>query len=474
MLRPSRPLRRSIDEQRREGGSSQSAKGFLVSRRIGRRSHAASTLFTTASAGGCTTMAPAAPAAVPNAEAMSAVPLPSLDSCSDGVCNASDLRGGHPPQRLTSSFPTTAADTVDAAAAVRKSAESYTYGSSKHASSPLKVATTHYTCLNVLFDRTDKQPHIPKSGPGLFTSTEVLELRSEARQAYARRRRMEERRQLIASEAEARSGVAGAALDQIAAVRELHKEERESLMRAASDAALPVQYLEQRIRHRIIEEDAKRDGQLRQEGRDAWRLHVQLCKEASEDLSARVVAYRAATHRFRAALTFIVVQEIELRKCVEVESAKCWEALVQEEAEGRADAERRALVRFLSSPEQLALTAAREQRERKRARRAAKLLRLFQEQQDGFVNGCRHGTGGLSLFVGGAPKKVCRRCRVKWDENLGYYVSMDRTMKIHSPPSPLTAAVGAGVKTAPPAVKQSVAEAAKGVSVLPPLKERST
>ncbi|KAG5476758.1 hypothetical protein CUR178_03932 [Leishmania enriettii] len=474
MLRPSRPLRRSIDEQRREGGSSESAKGFLVSRRIGRRTHATSTLFTTASAGGCTTMEPAGPAAVPNAEAMSAVPPPSLDSCADGMRNTSDIRGGHPPRRLTSSFPTTAADTVDAAAAVRKSAESYTYGSPKHASSPLKVETQHYTCLDVLLDRTDQQPHIQKSGQRLFTSIEVLELRREARQAYARRRRMEEQRQLIASEAEARSVLAGAALDQIAAVRELYKEERDSLIRAASDAALSVQYLEQRIRHRIIEEDAKRDEQLRQEGRDAWRLHVQLCNESSEDLSARVVAHRAATHRFRAALTFIVVQEIELRKCVEVQSAKCWEALVQEESEGRVDAERRALVRFLSSPEQLAQMAAREQRERKRARRTAKLLRLFQEQQDGFVNGCRHGTGGLSLFVGGAPKKVCRRCRVKWDENLGYYVSMDCTVRIHSPPSPLTAVVGTGVKTAPPAVKQSAAEAAKSVSVLPPLKERST
>ncbi|KAG5476476.1 hypothetical protein LSCM1_04183 [Leishmania martiniquensis] len=468
MLRPSRPLRRSINEQWTESSSSQRAKGFLASRRVSCRSHAASN-----SSGSCAAAAPAGPAADPNAEAFSAVPLISVGPCTGEVYNESDLCEVHLVQRLTSSFPAIAADIVDAAAAAAddKSAGSYVHELSTHTPSPLKVETPHYTCLNALLDSADRRPRIPKSGQRLFTSAEVSVLRSEARQAYMRRRRMEERKGLMAAEAEARSLLTDAALDQIAGVRARQTEERESLMRAASTAALPVQYLEQRIRHRIIEEDLKRDEHLRQEGRDAWRLQVQLSKAASEGLSVREVERRAATYRFSAAVTFIIVQEIELRKCVEAESAKCWETLAQEEAQGRADAEQRALVRFLNSPEQLALAAARERRERKRALRTAKLLKLFQEQQEGFVNGCRHGTGGLSLFVGEAPKKACTRCRVKWDENLGYYVSMDRTVKIHSPPSPITSAAGAGAKPAPPAAKRPAAEASKHVSVLPPLKE---
>lgn len=312
---------------------------------------------------------------------------------------------------------------------------------------------------------------MPKSAQRLFTSAEVSTLRSEAQQTYTRRKRAEAQKELIAAEAEARSLLAEAALDQIAAVRELQEEEREWRTRAVSAAALPVQYLEQRIRRRIDEEYGQQDAQLRQEGRNAWRLRVELETAASVDASTREAERRAATHRFRAALTFIIVQEMELRKLLASESAKFWETFAQEEAEGKADAEHRAVVRFLNTPEQLALAAAREKRERRRALRTAKLLKLFQEQQEGFVKGCRHGTGGVSLFVGDAPKKVCGRCRVKWDEDLGYYVSIDRAVKMHPPPPPITAAADADIKAASHAAKRAPAEAAKSGCVLPSLKK---
>ncbi|CAC9497127.1 hypothetical protein conserved [Leishmania donovani] len=472
MLRPSQPLRRSIDGWRRESNSSQSSKVSMTSRRLSCRSHEASALFSTASAARCANTAPPGPAALPDAEVTSAVSLPSLRSCTAEAYKVSDLRSVHRPQQLTPPFLATAADFVDSgAAAVTDKVESYADGRTKEPSSPRKISTPHHACLQVFFDGTNRQPCMPKSAQRLFTSAEVSTLRSEAQQTYTRRKRTEEQKELIAAEAEARSLLAEAALDQIAAVRELQEEERESRMRAVSAAALPVQYLEQRIRRRIDEEYAQQDAQLRQEGRDAWRLRVELETAASVDASTREVERRAATHRFRAALTFIIVQEMELRKLVEAESAKFWETFVQEEAEGKADAENRALVRFLNTPEQLALAAAREKRERRRALRTAKLLRLFQEQQEGFVKGCRHGTGGVSLFVGDAPKKVCGRCRVKWDEGLGYYVSIDRTVKIHPPPPPITAAAEADVKTASHAAKRASAEAAKSGCLLPPLKK---
>ncbi|CAG9576499.1 hypothetical_protein_-_conserved [Leishmania major strain Friedlin] len=471
MIRLSQPLRRSIDGRRRESNSSQSSKVSMASRRLSCRSHEASALFSTAPAARCANTAPPGPAELPDAEVTSAVSLPSLRSCTAEAYKVSDLRSVHPPQQLTSPFLATAVDFVGTAAAVTDTVESYADGRTKEPSSPRKISTSHYACLHALFNGTNRQPCMSKSAQRLFTSAEVSTLRSEAQQTYARRKRTEEQKELIAAEAEARSLLAEGALDQIAAVRELQEEERVSRMRAVSAAALPVQYLEQRIRRRIDEEYAQQDAQLRQEGRDAWRLRVELETAASVDASMHEVERRAAAHRFRAALTFIIVQEMELRKLVEAESAKFWETFAQEEAEGKADAEHRALVRFLNTPEQLALAAAREKRERRRALRTAKVLKLFKEQQEGFVKGCRHGTGGVSLFVGDAPKKVCGRCRVKWDEGLGYYVSIDRTVKMHPPPPPITAAADADAKTASHAAKRAPAEAAKSGCVLPPLKK---
>nr|CAJ2475303.1 unnamed protein product [Leishmania braziliensis] len=471
MLRPSRPLRRSIDGQRRESSSSQSSKGSMASQRISCRFHETSSSFATTSTASCATAAPPGPAAVPDSEMTLAVPLPSLHSCRAGAYKVSGLRRVHsPPQGLTSSV--SAADCMDnVASAVASSVKSNSDGHSGQPSSSLKVSTPHYACLQRVFDGTVRQSCVPKSAQRLFTSAELSMLRNEARRTYTHRRSMEEQKELVVAEAEARSLLAEVALDHIAAVWELHRTECECRMRAASAAMLPVQCLEQRIRRRINEEDAQRDEQLRQEGRVAWRLQVELEKTAAADTGTREVERRAASHRFGAALTFITVQEIKLRKAVEAASAKFWGTFAQEVAEGKADAEHRALVRFLNTPEQLALAAAREQRERKRARRTARLLKLFEDQQKGFVNGCRHGTGGVSLFVGDTVKKVCGRCRVKWDEGIGYYVSIDRTVKTHPPPPPITAEADAEANTASPVGKQPPAEVVKCGSVLPPVKK---
>ncbi|GET89538.1 hypothetical protein, conserved [Leishmania tarentolae] len=473
MFRPAKPLRRSIDGRRSESTINQSSRASMSSRRLSYRSLDASASLSTATAARCANTAPPELAEAADAEVTSTAVLPSLHPCTAEVYKVSDLRSVHPPQPLTSFSLGMAADFVDSAAAVAVAdcAESYADGHPKEPSSPLKITTPHYACLHGFWDDTKRLPCMPKSAQRLFTSDEVSTLRSEALQTYMRRKRMEEQRELIAAEEEARSLLSEAAVDQIAAVRELQKEELQLRMRAVSEAALPVQYLEQRIRRRIDEEYAQQDEQLRQEGRAAWRLRVEVETATLVDTRTYVAERRAAIHRFRAALTFIIVQEMDLRKHVEAESAKFWEKFAQEEAEGKADAEHRALVRFLNTPEQLALAAAREKRERKRALRTAKLLKLFQEQQEVFVKGCRHGTGGVSLFVGDAPKKMCGRCRVKWDENLGYYVSLDHTVKTHPPPPPITAAADTEIETASRAAKRPPARTSKKGSVLPPLKK---
>lgn len=341
-------------------------------------------------------------------------------------------------------------------------------------SAPVVPSKPQYICLHDPDEGGAARPCMPESGQRLFTSGEVSSLRREARQTYAQRQRAEERRAVTIAEKEARTLLTDAAIGQLAAVRAMERDAREAHMRAASEAALPVQYLEQRIRQRIHADYAATDAALREEGREAWRTQVELLKTEKEGAAEREAERRAAVHRFSAAATFVMVQERTSRQEVVDAEMTFWDTLAPAEAESRAEAERLALERFLNTPEQLALAAAREQRERQHARRVAKLTKLFQTQQDGFINGCRHGTGGSSLFAGPNAKKLCGRCRVKWDEELGYFVSIDRAVKIHPPPPPpaITAdADGAAAAARSPAAKSAQSSVAPRSSVFPPLKQ---
>ncbi|KAG5501937.1 hypothetical protein JKF63_04207 [Porcisia hertigi] len=483
MLRPSRPMRRSINGQQRKSSNTQCVQGSLLSRRISCNSQVALTCSAAASDAGRAATAPPGPSACPNAVAKFSTPPPSSGYCAAESYNGDDdVRRLPPAQWLTSSCPGTTADFIDgvataAAAATTVNNADPVGGRSEQPSSAPTVSRPQYSCLNGILEDIDRQPCMPKTAQRLFTSAEIVTLRSEARRVYTSKLKIEEQKNLFAEEAVARSLLAEAALGQIAAIRDLAKEAYDFRMQAASAAALPFLYLEERINRRVTQEYAQREKQLRQEGREAWRLQVMREEAAAEEASRREVERRAETNRFGAAVTFIIVQEAKVRKCLEDQIANFWEVFAQEEANGQAEAERLALERFNNSPEQRAIREARERREQKQARRTAKLLKLFENQQKGFVKGCRHGTGGVSLFVGDAAAKICRRCRVKWDADLGYYVSLDFAVKMHPPPPPpppsSTTLTGTDVKKVSPASKQSPAEVAKNVGVLPPLKGAS-
>lgn len=302
------------------------------------------------------------------------------------------------------------------------------------AMSPSAFAT-HNTCLIGDDETSQRASLLPTAAQRLFTSGEIDRLRADARVEYTVGRRLQERKDLVHEETQQRHLLAADAVGQIQAVRQWETEAREALMRAKSAEALPLQYLEQRIQARIASDYSKRDAELRQEGRAAWMEHVAKSKEASAEPQPSDVERRAASHRFRAALTFIVVEERNLRDALASEAARAWESFRRAEEVSKAETAQRALERFLNTPEQLAIAAARERQERKQAKLADKQRKLFQQQQDGFVKGCRHGAGGTSVFEGDAPKKICGRCRVKWDEELGFYVSIDRSVKVHHPPA---------------------------------------
>ncbi|KPI88624.1 hypothetical protein ABL78_2292 [Leptomonas seymouri] len=289
----------------------------------------------------------------------------------------------------------------------------------------------------------------PQRPPGLrvatqrfFTPGEIVQLRMDARLEYNKGRRLQERKDVIREEEQQRCLLTEDAMDQAHALHRWEREKFEALLRAQSAEALPFQFLEQRIQARIMRDYAREDAELRREGRAAWLEQLEKEKAAAIEMNTNAVERRAASHRFRAALTFIVVQERNVRTSLEEEATHHWEAFAQAEEASRADAAQRALERFLNTPEQLAIAEARERRERHEAKVFARLRKLFEGQQEKYIKGCHHATGGMSVFEGNAPKKICGRCRVKWDESLGYYVSLDRGVKIHPPPLPPSATDG--------------------------------
>ena len=292
----------------------------------------------------------------------------------------------------------------------------------------------------------EQHPRLPATAQRLFTSGEIVQLRVDARLEYYRGRRLQELKDVLHEEEEQRRLVVEDAVGQAQALRAWERSDLEAVLRAKSAEALPLQLLEQRIQARITHDYAEEDAKLRQEGRAAWMEQVVREKAAATETEADEVARRATSHRFRAAVTFVIVQERTMRASLEDEAAHDWEAFVQAEEASKTEAARQAMVRFLNTPEQLAIVAARERRERRQVKAAAKQRKLFEEQQETFVKGCHHGAGGSSVFEGNAPKKICSRCRVKLDEELGYFVSLDHAVKTHPPPPSFPASAAEGVQ----------------------------
>lgn len=437
MLRPVRPLRRSVDTSSRRSSNTTSAQESAAPHRANQRSRsplntpalsAISGVKATTSAGFDTHLEfeNGAAVAVPSLQPR----LPDLQARHDCSTRPSPQRKsfhcsfkqGFAEMNLRAASSTTCVKGNEADTRVSCAARS-----------PLAFETPHTRC-DCDSAPSQRASALPVAARRLFTSDEIDHLRFDARVEYTQGRRLQERKNVIHEEAEQRRLISTDALGQAHALQDLEKRRREALLRAKSDEALPLLYLEQRIQARIASDYALQDTELRQQGRLAWIEQVANSKTAGAQTQTSNAERRAASHRFRAALTFIVVEERNLRSSLQAEADHNWEALLRDEEASKAETAQRALERFLNTPEQLALTAERERRERRQAKMAAKQRKLFQEQQDSFIRGCRHGAGGASVFDGEAPKKICGRCRVKLDEDLGYYVSLDRGTKTHPPP----------------------------------------
>lgn len=189
-----------------------------------------------------------------------------------------------------------------------------------------------------------------------------------------------------------------------------------------------VQLLEERLQARTMCADlAARDEEeaQREEGRRAWNAHIEVQARRERDAAEQVRAAKEREDQFRGAVTFLIVRERRDREELEVDEHWARRRLKEEDVAGRAEADRLTYERFINSPEQQALIAAQRLQEERARKAAARRQRLHAVEQARFIEGCHHGRGGVSLFGGPAPKKVCGRCRVKFDDSLGYYVSMD-------------------------------------------------
>lgn len=273
------------------------------------------------------------------------------------------------------------------------------------------------------------------SGKKWFTPSEIALLHSQAQMEYEQKCRSLQLRSFIHEEENARMDVVVDATCQMRELQERATRGMETIMRETSLLPLPLQKLELRIKGRLTWEYHEQDMRLREEGRAAWKLETEEMEKAQVAADERnTVQRRAEKFQFGAAMTFLVVHERNLRGLLEQEVSAEWERLLGDEAADKEASDRLAHERFMNTPEQLALTAARERRDRKRQKRDARLLRLFTEQQNKFITQCHHRKDGGSLFEGPDAKVICGRCRVKLDEVVGYYVSLEKGVVIHPPP----------------------------------------
>jgi hypothetical protein len=428
MLRPVRPLRRSVDLSRRTSQNLQVTS--------------TSSLLSSTTAGGDVATLSAGPAADTKPASANATFLPPPRPYLGSLRENTTFSGS----QVTCGSPRGGGDNF---ASVKKPAAVFglTTGERDDASaqgsaalvSGMNIPTSPLNSNGAELQQ-DRSSALPVAAQRLFTSSEIAQLRTDARLEYNRRRRLQERKEVLHDEEEQRRLLVADARSATEALLKWEKESFEALLKAKSEEAFPLQLLEMRIQARIKNDYVQEDAELRQEGRAAWMEQVAKEKAATTESETSQVERRAASHRFRAALTFIVVQERNMRMSLEEEAAQHWKGFLAAEEASRAESAHRALARFLNTPEQLALAAARERRERRQAKAEAKQRKLFQEQQDGFTKGCHHGNGGSSVFEGEVPRKICGRCRVKWDDELGYYVSLDRAVKTHPPPPSSNAA----------------------------------
>lgn len=170
---------------------------------------------------------------------------------------------------------------------------------------------------------------------------------------------------------------------------------------------------------------ASREAALREEGRKAWLAEVELKAQRAKDSAALACLRKEEEDQLHRAITFLICWERRDREMLLKELEADGQGLDVAFEQGSAEAVRLVQERFDSSPEQMALREEQEKKAAAARKVAARKERKFNLEQKRLVADCRHAQNGGSLFEGPGAKKVCGRCRVRFDDELGYYVSMD-------------------------------------------------
>lgn len=260
-----------------------------------------------------------------------------------------------------------------------------------------------------------------------FEDWEIKAMQVEAIADYHLRRNRAEIADVCRQERLAREDLEDDCLQRLAMV---HGIEHTGWQDAHKSSTL-LSLLERRLVERKQKEEfllAQTEERLREEGRAAWRREqAELASQAAE--SERLATQRRTMEcQGRAALVFLASRERVFRDEVTQAEEAAWGDMCRAEPAARVDLERLAYEQFMNSPEQLALAAAKLAKEAKERKKAARIKQLFEAEQMRLISICHHGRNGVSLLdpsTAPAAKRVCPRCRVRYDEALGYLVRED-------------------------------------------------
>ncbi|CCW65118.1 unnamed protein product [Phytomonas sp. EM1] len=273
-----------------------------------------------------------------------------------------------------------------------------------------------------------RSSYIPSRFLKFFNDSELQASKRQAMSDYIIIKNKLELRELLLNAEIMRGEIEDAALSQLQAIHTRFCKELSKFSMLAGVPGRRLLKFQGRLKQRENlknAENAKWEAQLLAEGRCAWQDEVKAQEEKSREEVERSRLKKIQENQFRAAIVFIVCRERTDRGLLEGEVETAWNELCGKEANERKEAEQLAYERFMNSPEQLALAAERERKALRERKKKARLQRILQSEQKRIIERCHHGRNGTSLLENPGPQKACCRCRIRFDEHLGYYISSD-------------------------------------------------
>ncbi|CCW70700.1 unnamed protein product [Phytomonas sp. Hart1] len=277
-------------------------------------------------------------------------------------------------------------------------------------------------------DSCTRSSYIPSRFHDLFGDSELQVYRREALSDYIIMKNKIELRDFFINERIIREEIDDVAFSQFQAIHTRFWEESSKFSMLADASGQLLMKLQNRLQRSENFKEAKSaewEARLLAEGRCAWQEEVKSQEEKAREEVERSKQKKAEENQFRAAVVFIICRERTDRGLFEKEIEAAWNKLFSKEADERKEAEQLAYERFMNSPEQLALAAERERKALKERKRKARFQKILQAEQKRIIDRCHHGRNGTSLLENPGPQKSCCRCRICFDENLGYYVNID-------------------------------------------------